>query len=136
MRQAFIMAEGGLEAIGSEPDGNSNAKWMFPEQETRDMAARIFGTGFDAQVQYGTSVYTRRKYTVIRGSNSRETICINYSLKKITDTFGWIVEAFKNDNDEPKDIPPPRQEPADDMRNRLGEGDIVCRSHLRWNISS
>lgn len=44
------MAEGGLEAIGSEPDGNSNAKWMFPEQETRDMAARIFGTGFDAQV--------------------------------------------------------------------------------------
>ena len=82
MRQAFIMAEGGLEAIGSEPDGNSNAKWMFPEQETRDLAARIFGTGFDAQVQYGTSVYTRRKYTVIRGSNSRQTICINYSLKK------------------------------------------------------
>jgi hypothetical protein len=78
MKQAFGMAEAALEAIGNPPDNNANAKWRFPEPESRDMAARIFGTDFDVTVDYeyeNPMRQTVNKYQVIRGTAVPLTIC-------------------------------------------------------------
>jgi hypothetical protein len=78
MRQAFGMADAALEAIGTLPDNNANAKWKFPDSESRDMAARIFGLDFDVEApyQYNNPELTPvNKYEVIRGTASTLMFC-------------------------------------------------------------
>jgi hypothetical protein len=71
MRQAFLMGEAALAAIDNPPDPpGGSAKWVFPEQETRDMAARIFGTSFDVSFkrQDTNQSPTTNKFSVVRGT--------------------------------------------------------------------
>lgn len=69
MRQAFIMAEAAVDAVGRPPSSDGDVKWIFPEEETQDMSARIFGTDFDVEfddkVNRGLSPVN--KYSVVRG---------------------------------------------------------------------
>ena len=77
MKQAFGMAEAALEAIGSPPNNNANAKWRFPEAESRDMAARIFGVEFDVTADFeymNPETQTVNKYDIIRGTTSSVTL--------------------------------------------------------------
>lgn len=65
------MAEAALEAIGTPPPlPGGAAQWVFPEKETRDMAARIFGTGFEAKFRREDTfqVETMNKFSVVRGT--------------------------------------------------------------------
>jgi hypothetical protein len=70
MRQAFGMADAALEAIGTLPDNNANAKWKFPDSE--------FGLDFDVEApyQYNNPELTPvNKYEVIRGTASTLMFC-------------------------------------------------------------
>jgi hypothetical protein len=66
------MAEAALDVIGSPPGNDANAKWVFSEQESRDLAARVFGTKtFD--VEHETDVrgkVTVNKLDVVRGEQA------------------------------------------------------------------
>jgi hypothetical protein len=78
MRQAFEMADAALEAIGTLPDNNANANWKFPDSESRDMAARIFGLDFDVEASYQINdpeLTKVNKYEVIRGTASTFMFC-------------------------------------------------------------
>jgi hypothetical protein len=73
MKQAFGMAEAALTAIGNSPDNNPNAHWKFPDSESRDMAARIFGPDFAVEAEYEYATPEKQavnKYEVIRGTAS------------------------------------------------------------------
>lgn len=71
MKQAFLMAESALVAIGTPPAQPGGAvEWVFPEKETRDMAARIFGTAFEVSLERKDSfqITTTNKFSVVRGT--------------------------------------------------------------------
>lgn len=69
------MAEAAVDVIGSPPADNSNTRWGFPEEEARDVAARIFGTHFDvtypSMVSSNTDV-TTNKFNIIKDKHGHE----------------------------------------------------------------
>jgi hypothetical protein len=42
-KSAFTMVDKGIQAVGGPANGPS-AQWSFPDAESRDLAARVFGT--------------------------------------------------------------------------------------------
>ena len=71
MKQAFLMAESALAAIGTPPAQPGGAvEWVFPEKETKDMAARVFGTAFEVSFERRDTfqVTTTKKFSVVRGT--------------------------------------------------------------------
>lgn len=86
MRQAFILADAALDAIGTPPPTGSptGRRWGFPEQETRDMSARIFGTNFDVgfESEIDESRTTINKFNIVKGTYHWVQAC-SYRLLKI-----------------------------------------------------
>lgn len=79
MRQAFLMAESGLEAIGTPPDQpGGDVEWVFPEKETRDMAARVFGTALEVSIERKDTYQftTTKKFSVVRGKLYRQLLAL------------------------------------------------------------
>ena len=72
MRQAFINAEGALEASGDFPKAGRSGVWEFPGPESRDMSAKIFGTLMvpNPSVPWGASNQIPAiKQKIVRGWN-------------------------------------------------------------------
>ncbi|CAG5141522.1 uncharacterized protein ALTATR162_LOCUS960 [Alternaria atra] len=114
MRQAFYMAEASFEAVGSPPASGGDA-WTFPGAETRDMSARIFGVfgapSAEIPIPGTKQMETVNKYQVVR------------------DTLGWLLAKYRNDDDEPRAIPPDLTG-RNDINERLREGDILLYCDL------